>query len=204
MAPANSIIRPTEATTAAIMTASSSTMPTAVMIESSENTRSMTMICRMTAAKVALTRARACAFLAFERLVDFAGALPDQEQAAGDQDQVAAGDLLADSSVNSGAVRPMIQASINSRPMRMNIAMNRPMRARQLLLLRRQLVHQDGDEDDVVDAQHQLQRGQRGKAIQACGSVSSSSIRSCFSPASCGAAATPLPASGGRPGRRPP
>lgn len=43
----------TEAITAAIMTRTSSTMPTAVMIESSENTRSMIMICRITEAKVA-------------------------------------------------------------------------------------------------------------------------------------------------------
>ena len=35
-------------------------MPTAVMIESSEKTRSMIMICRMTAPKVALTEAEVC------------------------------------------------------------------------------------------------------------------------------------------------
>ena len=73
-------------------------MPTAVMIESSENTRSMIMICRMTAPKAALTARDASPWpsLAFQRLVDLAGALPDQEQAAGDQDQVAARDVLAE------------------------------------------------------------------------------------------------------------
>ena len=55
IAPANSIISATEATTAATITTMLSTMPTAVMMESSENTRSTTMICRMTAVKVALT-----------------------------------------------------------------------------------------------------------------------------------------------------
>jgi hypothetical protein len=40
----------------------------------------------------------------------------------------------------------------------MNMARNRP--RRRAPLLRRQLVHQDGDEDDVVDAQHQLQGGE--------------------------------------------
>ena len=52
---ANSIIKPTETTTAATMIRTSSTMPTAVMMESSENTRSITMICKITAVKVALT-----------------------------------------------------------------------------------------------------------------------------------------------------
>ena len=95
-------------------------------------------------------------------LVDLVGRLPDQEQAAQDQDQVAPGDLLA-STVNRGATSPTIQASTSSSPMRMNIAMNRPMRRAHLALRRRQLVDQDGDEDDVVDAQHQLQRGERGQ-----------------------------------------
>ena len=54
---ANSIIRPTEATTAAIITPTWLTMPTAVMIESSENTRSMTMIWAITPAKLDATLA---------------------------------------------------------------------------------------------------------------------------------------------------
>ena len=49
MAGAKSSISPTEATTAAIMTSTRSTMPTAVMIESSENTMSMMMIWTITA-----------------------------------------------------------------------------------------------------------------------------------------------------------
>ena len=55
MARANSIISPTETITAAIMTDTSSTMPTAVMMESSENTMSMMMICRMMAVNAART-----------------------------------------------------------------------------------------------------------------------------------------------------
>ena len=47
MLAAKAIIKPTEATTAAIMMATSSTMPTAVMMESSENTKSITKICKM-------------------------------------------------------------------------------------------------------------------------------------------------------------
>ena len=53
--PANTIIIPTDRTTAVTMIGISLTMPTAVMIESSENTRSMTMICASTAVNVPLT-----------------------------------------------------------------------------------------------------------------------------------------------------
>ena len=57
---ANSIIKPTEATTAAIMMATSSTMPTAVMMESSENTKSITIICKMTDVMVLAVLLAAC------------------------------------------------------------------------------------------------------------------------------------------------
>ncbi len=59
-------------------------MPTAVMIESSEKTMSMTMIWAMTASSVDLAAADLVLLVAFERLVDLAGALPEQEQAASD------------------------------------------------------------------------------------------------------------------------
>ena len=78
------------------MTGTSSTMPTAVMIESSENTMSMMMICRITAPNVALHRARRLALDALEQLVDLVRALPQQEEPADDQDEVAAGDRLAE------------------------------------------------------------------------------------------------------------
>ena len=69
MARANSIISRTDTMTAAIITATSSTMPTAVMTESSENTMSMMMICTMMAANAALHPARCVTFLAFGELV---------------------------------------------------------------------------------------------------------------------------------------
>ena len=87
---------PTETTTAAIITGTLSTMPTAVMIESSENTMSMMMICRITAPNVARTALDDLALVAFEQLVDLVRALPQQEQPADDQDEVAARDALAD------------------------------------------------------------------------------------------------------------
>ena len=87
---------PTAIMTAAIMTQSSSTMPTAVMTESSEKTMSSSMIWMMTLANDAATFAERVPFLAFEPVVDLVGALAEQEQAADDQDQIAARDLLAD------------------------------------------------------------------------------------------------------------
>ena len=94
---ANSIIRPTEQTTAAIITRTSSTMPTAVMMESSEKTRSITMICRDGGAKSRLRRAGTVGLvLALQRAMDLAGALPDQEQAPAEQDDVAARDRLVE------------------------------------------------------------------------------------------------------------
>ena len=83
---------PTAMTTAATMIDRSSAMPTAVITESSEKTMSSSMICRITAANDGATRARAVPFLAFEPLVNLERRLGEQEQAADDQDQVAAGD----------------------------------------------------------------------------------------------------------------
>ena len=44
--------------------------------------------------------------------------------------------------------------------MRMNMARNSPMRRASLALPQRQLVHQDRNENDIVDAEHELERGQ--------------------------------------------
>ena len=77
-------------TTAAIMIARSCAMPIAVMMESSENTISMTMIWRITQ-KNALAPGRVAAALVarFHLGVDFVGRLCDQEQPAAHQDDVA-------------------------------------------------------------------------------------------------------------------
>ncbi len=57
MGPADRIITPAAMITAAIMIASWSTMPTAVMTESSEKTTSSRSICTMTLANEGMTRA---------------------------------------------------------------------------------------------------------------------------------------------------
>ena len=88
-------ITSTAMTTAAIMTGNSLDMPTAVMTESSENTMSRIMIWMITAANepAALT-VLACSSPS-SRPMDLPGRLGDEEQAAAEQDQVAAGDVTA-------------------------------------------------------------------------------------------------------------
>ena len=68
-------------------------MPTAVMMESSENTMSMMMICTMMAPKLRLHALRRMTFLTLGELVDLHGGLPHQEQAARDEDEIAPGNL---------------------------------------------------------------------------------------------------------------
>ena len=151
--------------TAAIITAISSTMPTAVMIESSENTMSMIMICTITAAKPALTADAAWPSTPSSDWwispVLFQRRNRPPPIRTRSRPEISWPTM---SMRNSGAVMPMIQESMNSRPTRMNIARNRPIMPRLALLLRRQLVDQDRDEDDVVDAEHQLERGERQEA----------------------------------------
>ncbi len=78
--------------TAAIMMARSCAMPIAVMIESSENTMSMTMIWTITQKNARRAGAASFVFVArFHLVVDFVGRLSDQKQPAADQDDVAPG-----------------------------------------------------------------------------------------------------------------
>ena len=77
-------------TTAAIMISRSCAMPIAVMMESSENTMSMTMIWMITQKNALRLRGAVIGFVArFHLGVDFVGRLGDQEQPAADQDDVA-------------------------------------------------------------------------------------------------------------------
>ena len=136
-------------------------MPTAVITESSEKTMSSSMICTITAPNDGATLAVTLALLAFELLVDLARALGEQEQAAADQDQVAARDARAPSTVNSGSVSRTIQASENSSRMRMTIAASSPTVRARSCCSARQLARQDRDEDHVVDAEHDLEDRER-------------------------------------------
>ena len=79
-----------------IITSMCSAMPTAVITESSEKTMSSTRSARSRATKVAFAARRVLVLVAFQLVVDLVRALPEQEQAAAEQDQVAPGDRLAE------------------------------------------------------------------------------------------------------------
>ena len=72
----------------------SSAMPTAVITESSEKTMSSSMIWTITDANDGATRAELVPFFALELFVNLERRLAEQEQAADDQNQIAARDLL--------------------------------------------------------------------------------------------------------------
>ena len=76
-------------------------------------------------------RGRRVLLLPFELLVDLEGALAEQEQAAADQNQIAAGDGVAEQREERRRSAATIQASENSSRMRVNIAPSSPtLRAR--------------------------------------------------------------------------
>ena len=65
------------------------------------------------------------------------------------------------STANSGCVRRMIQLSVSSSPMRMNIARNSPIRRALPCCSGGSLPGEDREEDDVVDPEDDLHRRQR-------------------------------------------
>src|SRR3712207_6071563 len=101
--------------------------------------------------------------LALEVLVDLEGAFAEQEEAAEDQDQVAPGDLLAQDrkerrgEPNDPAEGQEQQDAHDQRQSETEATGER-------LPLLRQLINEDGDEDDVVYPQHDLQGQQRKKS----------------------------------------
>jgi hypothetical protein len=99
------------------------------------------------------------ALFAFHQLVHLLGALPDQEQAAAEQDQVAAGEAVAEHGDHRfGHAGHPRQGRQQGEAHEHRQEQAEP--AGEDALLGRQLVHQDGDEDHVVDTQHQLEGGE--------------------------------------------
>ena len=136
-------------------------MPIAVMMESRENTMSMTMIWTMTQ-KNALARRRAIVLsvAGFHLAVNFVGRLGDQEQSAADQDDVAPGkaDALYREDVLRQPDQPHQQAEQqNSKHQRQRQA-DLP---RALRLPFGYPRDDDRQEDDVVDTENDFQRRQR-------------------------------------------
>ena len=161
----------TATTTATIITATSSAMPTAVITESSENTMSSSMICPMTAANDGATRAADMAVLAFELLVNLARRLEEEEQPAAGKDQIAAREFVVEDrdreerrgQLHDPGDRQQQQDAHHHRR-------HQPDPAGALLLGRRQLAGEDRDEDHVVDAEDDLEHGQRDERDQSvCG-----------------------------------
>ena len=104
--------------------------------------------------------------------MDFLGCFPQQEQPAGDQDQVPPGKrrfeprlavragCARQSESNSGRWSVTIQPISMSSAMRMPSASVSPSRRALLAARGRQLVGQDGDEHQVVDPEYDLERDQ--------------------------------------------
>ena len=138
-------------------------MPTAVMMESTEKTRSSSRIWKMAPPNVIVHGAADHVLLVVDRVdrvVDLLGRLPDEEQAAGDQDDVPPGEGLAEEREDrrgqlddEGDRAEQHQAHDQRR------ADAEPAGA--LALMLGQLVGEDRDEDQVVDAEHDLQRDER-------------------------------------------
>ena len=153
--------------TAAIMTGSSSTMPTAVMTESSENTMSSTTICPMIGQKAACL-ALAVLVAALERLVDLGGRLDEEEHAADDQDHVAP-EISKRQKFRMGVVRD-ITRDARKQPETHDEREREADHPGAVALLRRQLVGQDCYEDQVVNAEDDLQNDERESPTQTAGS----------------------------------
>src|SRR3712207_6549422 len=112
------------------------------------------------AAEGGLDPSAAVSFFALEVLVDLEGALAEQEEAAQDQDQVAPGDLLAqDRKERRG--EPDDPAEGQNQQDAHDQRQPETEAPGEGLPLLGQLVNEDGDEDDVVYPEHDLQGQQR-------------------------------------------
>ena len=140
-------------------------MPTAVMTESSEKTMSRSAIWTSTDANEAATLPPPCSSSPSSRPWISCVLLPSRNRPPSDQDQVAARDLVPpereqrrgqpddpgerEEQEDAGAHRQQQSEAPRGR-----------------LLRRRQLPGQDGNEDDVVDAEDDLEEGERREGDQ--------------------------------------
>ena len=124
MRAAESIMMPTAMMTATTMMLTSLTIPTAVMTESSEKITSSSMICSTTAVNEGGHARADVAALALQPFVNLVRGLGQQEEAAGDEDQVASPEISWPSNSNNGAVSRITQEMAKS--MRMRITSARP------------------------------------------------------------------------------
>src|SRR5215471_8671086 len=176
--PTNSIISATDATTAATMTASTLTMPTAVTIESSENTTSMTMICRITAENVARAADDAPPFSPSSSWWISAVLFHSRNNPPAIRIRSRPEISCPKSGrVNRGWVSLAIQASSASSPMRMNIARKRPSFLARSRLAGSSLSTRMEMKITLSMPSTSSSTVSVTNAIQACGSASSSTLR---------------------------
>jgi len=97
---------------------------------------------------------------AFEPLVQLGRGLEQQEQAAAEQDQVAAGEILAPQGEQRRGQRHQPRDD-GQQPQPHEEREAQADEPCLVALARRQLLREDRDEDEVVDAQHDLQDDQR-------------------------------------------
>jgi hypothetical protein len=158
----DSSITMTAMTTAAIMIDTCSTMPTAVITESSENTISSSRICTMTLVNDGRLASPALSAPAFQLVVNFMGALGDEEQAADQQDHVAAGNPLTGHG-DERRRQAHHPRDGQQQPEPRDHGQRQADDPRPLALLGPEPPGQDRDEHDVVDAEDDLEHRQREK-----------------------------------------
>ncbi|EMH76793.1 hypothetical protein EHI8A_243340 [Entamoeba histolytica HM-1:IMSS-B] len=95
--------------------------------------------------------------------MDLLGRLPQQEQATGDEDQVLPGKALAEH-LDDGLGELDDPGHGTEQTQAQDQRQADADAAALLLLVRGQLVGQDGDEDEVVDAQHHFHHDQGGES----------------------------------------
>ncbi len=105
-------------------------------------------------------RLRLGGVLDLELVVDLDRRLPDEEEATGEQDEVAPGDAVAHHR-EQVAGQPHHPADGEEEPEPRHEGDDEPQLAGLRLLLPREAAGEDGEEDDVVDAQDDLHEGER-------------------------------------------
>ena len=162
--PAAAYMMPMEMQIAATMTSMWRASPTAVMIESSEKTRSMIAIWEMTAPKLAFCRAtpeESCA--AFYFGMNFLSSLHHQEKSATDQDEVAPGKILS-AGADDGVGEAGNPADRRQQGKAQSKCQTKPHRPCPLRFSLRQGMRQDRQDDNIVDPEYDLQSRQSDQA----------------------------------------
>jgi hypothetical protein len=174
---AATIMMPTETMTAVIMTHNSSTMPIAVMTESSEKTMSSSMICTITLMNDAATRPEACPSSPSSLSWISKVLLPSRNNPPPIRIR-SRPETACPSAVKSGVVRRAIQAIENSSSTRVSIAPSSP-------IFRARFCWSGGSFPERIEMKMMLSTPRTisrkvsvARAIQICGSVSQSIISS--------------------------